>query len=178
MSSFQGKIGALVVQALNTENNKDIVPNFNCSGFKYWLIKHDNDKKDDGTPKTPHYHVVFEITEKKTMSYFMDLAKKFFDNITNDNQVSIDVIQNKYKRDRIRYLTHLDYPDRYQYNDTEVKTNDKETYRNCIENAITIDYVLDVISKSDGMTDVIRKLGLDTYKCYQHAIDILWKENK
>ena len=172
-----GKLAHIIVPVLNRENNLPVTPKFKCDGH-YWLILHDKDLREDGTLKTPHYHVIFEVKDRHRASHYFEMAKNFFDNITQDAQITCNVLLNKQKRSNIRYLMHLDDTDKYQYPKDAVKSNDNATLNNCIADAITIDYILDIVNKSENLTQVMQVIGLDTYKVYSHAIDIIWKENK
>lgn len=72
---------------------------------------HDKDICADGSPKKPHWHLVFCFEGKKSYSQMLRILKplngpipKVADNI----------------RGAVRYLAHLDNPDKYQYSATEI----------------------------------------------------------
>lgn len=173
-----GKLAHIIVPAINNQNGLPVTPTFKANGFRYWCIKHDKDVHDDGSLKTVHYHVIFEVNDRHRNTFYFELAKTFFSNITSYAQITCNVLLNKQKRSNIRYLVHADDDSKARYNKDDVITNDRTTLTNCLTDAFTIDYLLEVVNNSDTLTDVMKVIGLDTYKVYSHAIDIIWKENK
>lgn len=82
---------------------------------KYALILHDKDVNDDGTLKKPHFHVVIKYGGQRRLSsveneYFKYGLEKRFCNTCNE-------------RAMLRYLTHIDYPDKYQYSREDIISN-------------------------------------------------------
>lgn len=81
------------------------------SGVDYVRMLHDKDLKDDGTPAKPHYHYVVSFENAKSIS----AANKYFGSMGIESRF-VQVIEDAKERKRsIRYLAHLDHPDKYQY---------------------------------------------------------------
>lgn len=106
--------------------------NYNCSEvlikaqqfFEYWAyILHDKDKNDDGTPKKPHYHFYGKYEDKR-----LTLAGIAYQLGCPEN--AIEYV--KTWKGAIRYLTHIDYPDKTPYPLESVFSNfSLETYFRC-----------------------------------------------
>lgn len=93
----------------------------------YALIDHDRDVvtvDDVQQLKQRHCHVVINTT--------LPLRHKAFENLFahcdqidgKDQNTLVNVITQEYLSDRVRYLCHLDDPDKYQYSLDLVRTND------------------------------------------------------
>lgn len=83
--------------------------------IKEWAyILHDKDKDEDGKLKNSHYHVYlwFEsAVDTDMVAHWFGLKKNF-----------IKKIQGR-KKDILLYLTHKNAPEKYQYQDDQVKSN-------------------------------------------------------
>ncbi len=98
---------------------------------EYYFILHDKDKfvdiKDNQEKvKKPHYHIIIGTNEDSRT------AKKTLENIfvTISEKVRINNIKNLTKF--MRYLTHKDNSEKFQYNDNEVISNNIELYSESI----------------------------------------------
>lgn len=82
--------------------------------FKHWAyILHDKDTNEDGTPKKPHYHFYGKYDIVRTpefVSYCLNVPTSSLANVS------------KWKS-AIRYLCHLDHPDKFQYPIESVVSN-------------------------------------------------------
>lgn len=95
----------------------------NYKSYSYAFCMHTSDIKPDGTQKPVHYHFI----------------------IWNDRQISIDRMLKdldiperwtqkvRNKKNAIRYLIHLDQPEKYQYNRNEIQTNDIRFVNECLD---------------------------------------------
>lgn len=72
---------------------------------------HDKDVNPTGEPKKPHYHVMLMFEGKKSVAQ----VEEIFSSI---NGVGCEVV--KSVRGYARYLCHLDNPEKYQYDTSEV----------------------------------------------------------
>lgn len=72
---------------------------------------HDKDINPTGEPKKPHYHIIIMFDGKKTT----EQAQEIFDSI---NGVGCEKV--KSIRGYARYLCHLDNPEKYQYEPSQV----------------------------------------------------------
>ena len=74
---------------------------------------HDKDINPTGEPKKAHYHVIMTYDGPTTFNNALNVAKS-----VNANTVQpLEQIRGYY-----RYFTHLDNPEKYQYNDSEITT--------------------------------------------------------
>ncbi|WP_227457549.1 replication protein, partial [Salmonella enterica] len=73
---------------------------------------HDKDVNPDGEIKKSHWHVILCWDGPVT-----DVAvKKLTDKIEAPNPIKLESVRGAY-----RYFTHMDHPDKYQYDDKEIK---------------------------------------------------------
>lgn len=88
----------------------DIINDFCSKTFKFAYILHDKDEN-----KSPHYHIVCSF--KRNMSF--SAVRKLFPLEQNT------LVQQMFdKVSSFEYLTHKNNPEKYQYSDDLVKTND------------------------------------------------------
>lgn len=82
------------------------------------FIYHDKDLTDDGNLKEPHFHVLvhwdFQVAVYSLRKFFVE------------QQTFIQPVLNK--RSSFAYLTHANSPEKAQYNDVDVVTNDYNFY--------------------------------------------------
>lgn len=113
-------------------------------GWKWFMIKHDRDALDgsetdeedmaasDTAPnlKKAHWHAVIISGDKKspgTIAIQLGIEKRFVQGL---NSI----------RGMLRYLVHVDYPEKYQYDSSEVMTNDNySTYLDTLSIGRTFD---------------------------------------
>lgn len=91
----------------------EIINKCDRRGDVYYYIYHDKDITDTGELKKPHYHVQLYSDEEKRISTWASIY-----NVT-DNR--IEKIKNKISA--IRYLTHCDNNEKYQYQIENIGTN-------------------------------------------------------
>lgn len=85
---------------------------------------HDKDINPDGEPKKPHYHVIMTFDGPTTYRNALSVAQK-----VNANTVQpLEQIRGYY-----RYFTHMDNPEKYQYNDNDITTINGFDINNYIE---------------------------------------------
>lgn len=89
---------------------------------------HDKDINPTGEPKKAHYHVIMTYDGPTTFNNALNVAKS-----VNANTVQpLEQIRGYY-----RYFTHLDNPEKYQYNDSEITTINGFDINNYIEMTYT-----------------------------------------
>lgn len=74
---------------------------------------HDKDVNPDGTEKKPHYHVVIEFEGPTTYKHVSENISPEVNGTIPKRVVSL--------RGYYRYLTHMDNPEKAQYNQNDVK---------------------------------------------------------
>lgn len=134
-------------------------------GCKCYVILHDKDTLEDGTLKTLHIHCVLALENRRSK-----------ENVLNDlstvlkiplNCVSVDDC--KFIQGAVRYLTHYDDTDKYQYSFEDIKTNDRKCNR----------YFLDIdeyLLKCDSIRQFTEDFGAEKALKYGSLLEKLQKE--
>lgn len=79
----------------------------------YAFIRHDCCIHDDGTPKKPHFHVVFKFKNPRNIS-----------TVANRFEMPVERIELIHDwTGSVLYLTHQKYPNKYQYSADDIDTN-------------------------------------------------------
>lgn len=108
-----------------------------------WIINHDKDINENGEVCEAHTHIIIDYeTPRKltTVANLLQVETNF-----------IELVKNKKKM--LRYLTHKDDVDKYQYQDDEVLTNNDVNY------ALTI--IGNTLSDRDIAEYIIQGRGLE-----------------
>lgn len=95
----------------------------------YAFILHNQDVKEDGTLKKPHYHIMIEWTASTHKSITSEITKGLSQLVDNPK----DIKQIKNKTSMARYLRHLDDCNKHQYGLDEVHSSDIEEYTEMCE---------------------------------------------
>lgn len=87
---------------------------------------HNQDTNSDGSPKKPHYHVMFMFDNYKSEAQLIGLFKSLFGETDTGSIPGVATItaSNCLVHDRggtVRYLAHLDNPEKYQYDVNEIQ---------------------------------------------------------
>lgn len=99
-----------------------------------WMMEHNDEVYDEGEkkgqPKEPHTHFVFRTKNGHTF----DAIRKWFDGVkdpTSGLQVNVRIEQTKGSTERgaVRYLAHLDNPEKKQYNPEDILCFNAESRR-------------------------------------------------
>lgn len=134
---------------------------------KWLYILHDKDKKEDGTLKSPHWHIYLKFNNARQFQYiakWFDVAENF-----------VNSIKGAYG-DSVEYSIHQNAPDKYQYDIAEVKSNfDVESYiENFEENKAKKQGIKEILYQIDtgeikeyNITD---KLGINEYVMFERQI--------
>lgn len=115
-----------------------------CNYIKeYAYILHDKDINEDGSAKSPHWHIFLRFnyaTDFKYIATYFGLAENF-----------VGKILGKWE-DALIYAIHKNAPEKHQYEFDEVKANFK--YKDVIEDYIeksvqkyTLDSIIEMIDK-------------------------------
>lgn len=78
-------------------------------------ILHDKDIEENGEPKCPHIHFMFEAEESHSKQSWIDLLFEMFKPFCGDNREAVTVTVTQYERGALRYLLHADNSDKAQY---------------------------------------------------------------
>lgn len=104
----------------------------------YFGILHNKDTFPNGELKKPHYHLIIGIEKDSKF------AKSYLSSLFDDEALYFQNVRSL--PHYIRYLTHKDNLEKYQYNDSEIFTNDLNLYEELSTKQITI-------SKTDTLLD-------------------------
>lgn len=143
---------------------------FSLSGAKYWLAVHDCDKNEDGTPKRPHLHVVVHlgVSRRKYLQIISELSDW---TMLSSDAFSAEPVNNL--EGCLRYLIHLDNPEKFQYPSNVVQTNASETF-SCAISTVEVYSASNLIALCENNNfdkiAILRSLGLERYQRYRSAI--------
>lgn len=171
-----------VIQQIDTSNNLLITSSMLYSSLvgycsRFYFILHDKDINEEGTLKTPHYHLIIDFgkSRKRYTTIINDLSKLL---AINQNCISVERCINIVKS--VRYLVHKDDLDKYQYSPNLILSNASSflnIYLNS-EDLLSLDFIINAITGSDNYLDLISFIGFENYNRYHYAIDKLWNEIK
>lgn len=119
----------------------------------YYLILHDKDIQEDGTLKKPHYHIVFNLQAKHSKAKFLEAIANAIGQHTDS--ISIDeLIQ---LEGAVRYLIHIDNPEKHQYNEFEIVSNDKRLRRFIVGEEM---WIVECMNESGTIKEFVNLVGL------------------
>lgn len=182
MSDIQRNQWALVI---NAPTDKTIYEVFN--DLEWYLIRecdnwfriiHDKDIQEDGTPKTPHIHCIVELKSRVRFSTMLSRTSEYCK--IPVKCISLQDIRNMPKI--IQYLTHKNDKSKYQYEDDQVDTNNRDRYTYLVKSedkvALTTEELFDIIDNSKNVRELVKAVGIDMYVKYGRVIEMLWKDKK
>ena len=106
------------------------------------VIKHDRDEDEYHNAKTTHYHVVLCLNSRYRVGTILEKIKDSIIGI-NENQIQIDKCSSVSAQSR--YLIHLDDRDKYQYDESDVVTNNREQLNYYLKEVVAINDINDLI---------------------------------
>lgn len=112
------------------------------NNLEYYGILHNKDIFPTGEIKKPHFHLIVGVDKDSK------IAKTYLTTLFNDEALYFQNVRSL--PHFIRYLTHKDNLEKYQYNDSEVFTNDISKYEELSTKAIKT-------SKTDELLDELYK---------------------
>ena len=121
----------------------------------YAFIVHDKDKKPDGELKETHIHILLQLNNAMTLSALRNL-------FPNGNTTLGQPLRDK--MDCFNYLTHKNTPEKYQYNENDIISDDlqywKEAQKTGSENDRTCELIRDILNNVDYWT-MLDRYGRD-----------------
>lgn len=171
-----------VIECNDTEKNKvismknvELLTRCNSS-IKYWAILHDKDMKEDGIFKRPHIHIVIIFDFKSCYKqYVIDFLSRELN--CSKNIISVEICHDL--NISLRYLTHIDNKEKFQYQDIEVKTNAPIVYyRAVLGTKLTMAYLLECLrfTNFNRVRLIDTFITLDEYKRYRDVISDIISE--
>lgn len=130
---------------------------------------HDKDVKEDGSPKESHCHVVL-VTEN---SHTETAVKRWFTGYLDEtNQIINTRVQQCVDLEgSYRYLTHLDNPDKFQYDSSVVVCSDEPNFET-LEQPDIVNAVMELI-QGDNLESVMKRYGRDFVMHFSHIRALL-----
>lgn len=146
----------------------------------YSAILHDKDiileGEDKGKVKRPHYHVVLNAYDKIRKTTLINKLSNLL-KIDRDT-ITIDALNDK--NALLRYLLHLDNPEKHLYAPFEIFTNEPQAVElalNYMPNTITPDSIFAIVHSVKGNKFLLMKqIGIDNYCRYERAIKVIIDE--
>lgn len=114
---------------------------------------HDKDTEADGiTPKKPHYHVILIYSGPTSFN----VVKNLTDELNAPIPVALEAVRGYY-----RYLTHKDNPEKYQYDEKEIR---------CLNGFSILDFVeltkTEVLKIKKSLIDLIKQKKITEYAVF------------
>ena len=139
----------------------------------FYIVLHDKDTAEDGTPKTPHYHVVIKSSVARQLKTVMKetcSALKIPEELVSIAPVN-DLQQN------LRYLVHADDKNKYQYKWENVWSNDFRTLEDAQTYVANLDTntLIQICSEEETKLGVMRRIGLANFKKYLSVINNIYE---
>lgn len=163
-----------LISYLSEESIKECLRHKDISHYCY--ILHDKDVNDDGTPKETHYHILVTVKQQKSL----ESIRRMFDNGSGINtlaKVIEDIVHD------VRYLTHMDDPQKYQYEKSSIVT-DGTDYWSKVAKDQTIDngneaFINDLCNPSISYKEMALRYGRDymkNYRAYHQFAEAMLKD--
>lgn len=171
------KAYSVVIEACNTDGVFDLESNtlsynFSLACLHYYGILHSNDKKDDGTLKREHYHFILIFDKPIGKKRVIQLIS-FLNDI---DVVRVSVRPTLCMIKEMRYLLHLDNPNKYMYEINSIITDDLERYKYSINRKTYFSEktLLNMCENATSKSELLMNVGLDFYNRNYHFINDLW----
>lgn len=96
-----------------------VIDEHKSSILHYAYIFHDKDVKEDGSPKVPHFHIVFKLTSTRTLKSVQGWFDKYSGANTRNPEVCASIGLS------YAYLMHKFNPEKVSYPPSLIKTDDR-----------------------------------------------------
>lgn len=149
-------------------------------GFLYYAIVHDKDTDLQGALIRSHLHLVLVSSKTLRVKQIIGIIADNFS--TNDENIQVQEVVSL--AGSIQYLLHMNNKEKYQYDKSNVLTNDTDNLEGyLIENAsidkVTTKGLLDMVLVQEyNRLDLIQAIGIGAYTHYHKVIDELYEYRK
>lgn len=120
---------------------------------------HDKDTNPDGSPKKPHFHILFHFEGKKSVEQVRELVATF-------GGVGVEVVNSM--RGYGRYLCHLDNPEKAQYNISDVVSIGGIDYADLIRSAADRHAIMRQMAEFCIQNDIVELSDLYEYALFNN----------
>lgn len=137
-------------ETLNFNNIIEIVKSSAFYSCKYYYCLHNKDSNENGELKKPHYHLVVKLENAVAIQSILNCLSND-DNIKQALQNNLSIV--KSVKGSIRYLIHHDDKDKYQYDMSDIITNDRNYMYYFNDNTIVENFslVLSIIKENKNI---------------------------
>lgn len=138
-----------------TYHSMDIVDQIKENFYKYAYILHDKDVDSEGNPLQNHVHIVCTFKQNKSIKNVLKIFP--------EEQNSF-VLPSTDRYGDFDYLTHANAQEKYQYNSSEVITNDLKFFRPKQEAINNAEFLNDILNSTKTYFELAIKYGRDYMK--------------
>lgn len=139
----------------------------------FYIVLHDKDTAEDGSLKTPHYHVVIKSSVARQLKTVM---KETCSSLKIPEElVSIAPVNDLHQN--LRYLVHADDKNKYQYKWDSIWSNDFKTLEDAQTYVANLDTntLIQICSEEETKLGVMRRIGLANFKKYLSVINNIYE---
>lgn len=141
------------------------------------FILHNKDTLENGEIKTPHIHLVALLKNNRQR---LGTTLNHLSNALMLSPLAISIEKMSDLVGSIHYLIHKDNKEKYQYDKSLIVTNISEgeltTYLASDSKSMSIEYLIEVVSRNRSKIDIMREIGLTYYHLYRNTINDIYKE--
>lgn len=171
---------SVILEGYDTTKAKDVllvdVLAFLQKMGKYYAITHNKDYTPEGELKRVHHHIVLIVHDKIRKSTLINKISKALD--ISPQVITIEPIIDL--NSSIRYLLHLDNPEKQLYPPFEIETNDRyglELSLAYMPNSLTPDTMLAIVyTAKANKFQILKAIGMDNYVKYEKVIRVCVEE--
>lgn len=173
---MQASNGQNHIDSFGSTVSPESIPNrlqsyLSLTGCRFWYIVHNHDVDSENNPKRLHLHLVVHlgVSRRQYLMLIKEIANWCF--IPTD-AISVESVNNL--EGCLRYLIHMDNPEKFQYSEKDVVTNSVTTFKESI-NAQEVYSASKLISICEvnnfDRIAVLRSIGLERYTRYRQVIN-------
>ena len=140
----------------------------------YAFIVHDRDKTADGLPKPTHIHLALCLNSARTLA---QLSPRFSDIASNAGNCFGQPTRSN--RAIIEYFTHKNEPEKYQYSEEDIISNNLEYFKNDETDEDNTYMIIEDLLKGKSLTQVAKTYGrafLYHYRDFKSFIEDVKRE--
>jgi len=148
---------------------------YNKANFTATII-HDRDELENGELKTIHLHAFIELKEKATKKQFLAELSEYLD--IDTHLISLEGSNSAFLG--VQYLTHKNKTDKYQYDTSLVKTDNRDLYEQRLNN-IYIDpqqKIFSAMKEAKSMTEFIDMTDIGTAQKFRSLFKDIKEEQR
>lgn len=180
----QSKEWSISIECFNNATNdydlklEEVIEKIKHDTHYYFGITHNKDTKDTGEIRKAHIHIVIKLKTRRTKGGIL----KRLANLLNIDKQRISVEMTRSQEATIRYLMHLDNPEKAQYAPIEIITNRQDILNLAIKGEneredLTAENLIITIEKHGGnRLKIMSEIGLNNYTRYRGTIQDIIQE--